>query len=107
MSEKLNQLYINTTMAYHEFYEKVHRAFSSHCDEIKNRTNEKLEHVAEDDQDGMQRILDEEEKELNEAYKELENILNSKDKEERAKLEEIAKRQETEEFNIEKELSKI
>ncbi len=103
----LQQLYSQTTKEYRAFFEKVRAAFNQHCDEIKDRTEEKLAILKEDDKEGRKAVLLEQKKELDESLSELKQLLANESSRMRKTLEDIRRQQESQSFDLDTALQEV
>ena len=103
----LQDLYKQTALEYKKFFDHVHESFTKHCEEIKVKTNAALDATAEEDSASRQKILADQKQELDTSLAELKKLLDTKGREARTKLEEIAARQEAASVNFEAELESL
>lgn len=92
---------------YHEYFEHVRTAFKTHCQEIKQKTMERLNDVPEDDEEARQQILMEQKEELDQTLAELKQLLNFQSTKMRQTLEDIRREQEAQNFSLEEELANL
>ena len=92
---------------YHDYFEHVRTAFKSHCEEIKQKTMQRLKEVPEGDEEVKQQILMEQKEELDQTLSELKQLLNYQSAQMRKTLEDIRREQEAQNFSLEEELANL
>ncbi|MBU0706124.1 hypothetical protein KJ657_02935 [Patescibacteria group bacterium] len=104
---ELEQKEEKITSEYRDFLSEVRKAFDRHCDKIKLAAAKKLEVIPKENEDGRQKVLDEQKAELDKTLAELKQLLAKREAEVRVQLEEIASMRERKEFSFDDELAKV
>ncbi len=86
------------------YIDRVQEAFDRHCEEIDQRTTEKLQAIPEDDVQSKEKILVEQQAELDNTLSELKQILSKKTKDYREELEKEGQKKMEEEFDLDNQL---
>ena len=105
--QELNQLYDETVEAHRAYLEKVHNAFDRRCEEIRQRAHEKLKPLAESDEEGKKRVVQEEKMELDQVLSELKMAIHQSSQDARLKLEEIQSKMESSAADLDRELTSV
>jgi len=95
------------TLTYREFLGKVREAFDRHCEAIKEEATLKLAGIPEENTEARQKVIDEQNAQLDRTLMELKQLLAQKEAEVRAELEAIAEEREQGDFSIDDELEQI
>lgn len=95
------------TAKYREFLSQVREAFNKHCDAIKAEAIQKLKGVSEEDTEARQKVLEQQNAQLDKTLIELKQMLSKRESKVRAQLEEITNIREQQEFSLDDELAKV
>jgi hypothetical protein len=90
-----------------KYIDKIYEAFTQHCEEIHQKTVEKIKQTADSDVQARKRLLDEQKVQLDKALAELKQVLNDITRKAREKMEMIENEQTSESFNLDKELANV
>ncbi len=69
------------------YIDRIYEAFNRHCEEIHDKTINKIEATAEDDVEARKKILEDQKAELDKTLAELKQVLSAKTKETRERME--------------------
>lgn len=103
----LNELYESTIDEHQAYLEKLETSFNGRCEDIRKKSHEKLAAIPETDEPARQKVVEEEQKELDGVLAELKEAIAKSDRDARARLEAIENRLESGAENLEKALAEI
>lgn len=94
----LEQQYEKVISEQRDYLSRLQTAFNAHCDEIAQKTAEKLKDIPENDKETRKKIYQEQKRELDEGLKKLKTEIEKSSSETRKKLEDINSKREAREI---------
>lgn len=105
--QDLSMLYQETIDHHHSYLDRLQTAFNKRCENIGVKTKEKLKDVPEEKKEEREKIMTEEQEMLDKTLAELKYAINRSNSNARKRLEDIQTKLDSDEVNLEKELSEI